>query len=128
MDGRSQPLQTQAGRPTAAPGRGCSGDETQPPTPPSPLSVRRVGGGYEWSHGAGHADRVLNVAAFQTLKALPAQCTPYTVDDVRVVALILRHAEAAAAAAPGGGGQAVSARARSAGRGGAGAPSLHRRC
>lgn len=73
-----------------------SPSETQPPTPPSPPSVRRVGGGFEYASSPKYSAAVLNAAAYQTYKALPsAGCCPYTVDDVRVVSLILRHAETA---------------------------------
>ena len=58
----------------------------------------RVGGGFEYSHSARYPAALVNSAAYQTYRALPAVSTPLTVDDVLVVSLILRHAEAAGVA------------------------------
>ncbi|GAB4814567.1 hypothetical protein N2152v2_001613 [Parachlorella kessleri] len=72
----------------------ASGPQTEPPTPPSPPSVRRVGGGFEYSHSARYPAALVSSAAYQTYRALPAVSAPLTVDDILVVSLILRHAEA----------------------------------
>lgn len=80
---------------------------------------RRVGGGYDYSYSPQHGAALLSNAAYRTYKALPPSAAAYTVADVRVVSLILRHAEEGAVAAAGG----AAAQVRRAGRR-AGSPML----
>ena len=71
-------------------------DTPLPPTPPTPTSVRRVGGGYEFQCSARATEAAELTAVYELYRALPPSTGPLTAAEVTVLADVLLVAEAEA--------------------------------
>lgn len=63
------------------------------PDPPSPTTVRRVGGGFIYQRDDRYTEAVEATAAFETYRALPANGTAHTATDIAILTEILKAAE-----------------------------------
>ena len=71
-------------------------DTPLPPTPPTPTSVKRVGGGFEYHRSERFTEATELQAVYELYRALPAGGAAYTGLEVDVLARVLCEAEAAA--------------------------------